>query len=60
MRRIYIFLNRNQQAVTMKGSTVDQKVEAHDMGVLIADLIIKQLIEKLRLPIDTNNNATES
>jgi hypothetical protein len=31
-----------------------------DMGVLIADLIIKQLIEKLRLPIDTNNNATES
>ena len=31
-----------------------------DMGVLIADLIIKQLIEKLRMPIDTNNNATES
>jgi len=31
-----------------------------DMAVLIPDLIIKQLIEKLKLPIDTNNNASES
>lgn len=31
-----------------------------DMGVLISDLIIKQLVDKLKIPIDLNNNASEN
>ena len=31
-----------------------------DMGVMIVDYIIKQLITKLQMPVDNNNNATES
>ena len=31
-----------------------------DMSILISDLIIKQLIDKLKIPIDLNNNASEN
>lgn len=38
---------------------VEYPVDA-DMATLIGDFVVKQLIEKMKIPIDEDNNATES